>query len=170
MGTRQLFALSKNNCEVWFDPVDSHVATHFKDTPELRRLVQTIVEQTVLLDAAVRFQTDMGRVVGVSDLVATDETDHIVFATRKNRDRPIRFTKSRRPQPCSLVTVVLNRLPPEESGDYDLFTAWIGPDMPPFPGNEGERPESQAFWENHALAWGTQEIVSGSETTTPPWA
>lgn len=164
---KELLGKSKNNIAVYFDASGSHAATHFEDTPELKALVQEVVGRKDLEGDLVKFDTDMGRVVGTSDLVETDASDEIVYAKRKNRDTYASFTKSRPPRPCSTVAVSLNR---QSDGTYELHSAWIGPiDSPSFPGDEKETPESKPFWTSHALVWGRQEIQPGTETTICPW-
>jgi hypothetical protein len=163
---RELFARSRNGVDVLYDPINSHASTHFADTPQIVPIVRTIIESTILTGDPQEFETDTGDTVGNSDLVETDATDLIVYAIRKNRDHYARFTKSRGPQPSSKITV---RLEPLEDTNYELYSAWIGPTTPPFPGTDYEAPESRPFWNKHALAWGTQEIQPGTETTICPW-
>lgn len=162
-----LLGYSKNGLKVTFDPVNSHAATHFEDTPQLASLVKEILANTVLEGELVYFDTDMGRIVGTSDLVETDENDELVYAKRKNRDIYTVFTKSQTPQPSSLVSVYFER---QADGSYALMSAWIGPsDSQPFPGDENETPESKTYWSHHALVWGNQEIQPGTETAECPW-
>lgn len=164
---RELLGKSENGIEVYYDPVGSHTATHFEDTPKLKGLVAEIIANTLLESETMLFDVDMGRVVGTSDLVETDETDEIVYAKRKNRDTYTVFTMSRQPVSCSIVTVALES---QADGSYQLVSAWIGSkDSPPFPGDESATPESKPYWSKHALVWGRQEIQPGTETTQCPW-
>lgn len=160
------FGHSRNGLRVVYDPVGSHVSTHFADTPNLRSLVEKIIAQTEVSGDSMGFETDMGEIVGHSDLVETDETDTIVYAQRPNRDTYMRFTQSRPPQPSSLVTVILTR---QTEDTYNLFSAWIGSLTPAFPGSPREEEGSKAFWETHALAWGNQEVDPDSITRQRPW-
>lgn len=162
----ELFCYTENHIKVVYDPIGSHAATHFADVPELKKLVKEVLEQTVANEDKMWFETDMGRPVGISDLVETDETDEIVYAKRVNRHTYTRFTKSRKPQPSSIVTVAINKL---DNDDYILKSAWIGEVAYSFPDEVDAVPESRDYWNRHALVWGTQEIQPGTETTVCPW-
>ncbi len=166
MADREFFARSKNGIEVTYDPEHSHASTHFADAPQIRPLVQKIIEATDISGDFVEFDTDIGQPIGNSELVETTDDDVIVYAIRKNRDHYARFTKSRGPEPSSIVTLSLTRL---DDKTYDLFSAWLGPLTPSFPGAKFESPESKPFWSKHALVWGTQEIQPGTETADCPW-
>jgi hypothetical protein len=129
-------------------------------------LVRKIIEETDITGDLMEFDTDTGQSIGESGLVETDDNDEIVYAIRKNRDRYARFTKSRKSEMSSMVTISLTRL---DDKTYDLYSAWLGPLTPPFPGSPLATPESKPFWSNHALVWGTQEVQPGTETTECPW-
>jgi hypothetical protein len=166
MPDRELFAISKNGIEVTFDPIYSHTATHFKDTPQIRPFVKETIERTNISGEMMEFDTDTGQLLGSSDLVDIDDSDDIIYAIRKNRDRHMIFTKSRQPQPSSMVSISLTRL---DDKTYDLYSAWLGPQTPPTPNNPLANSQSKPFWSKHALVWGNQEIQAGTETETCPW-
>ncbi len=163
----QFLATSKNNIPVSYDPVDSHATTHFSDTPQLKGLTIEIINGTNLLNDVEYFEKDIGRVVGNSDEVRNDPNDEIVYAKQLNRDVFTSFNKSKSAFPCSLVSLYLVR---QIDGSYELQSAWIGSrNSPPFPGDAAETPESLPYWTTHSLAWGTQKIQPGTETTICPW-
>jgi len=166
MNERELFARSQNGINITYDPLHSHASTHFADTPHIMPYVRNVLENTIVAGDMMRFDADTGVDLGLSGLVETDESDEIVYAVREKRDRPIRFTKSREAVLSRMVSVILTRL---DDGTYDLFSAWLGPQSPPAPNSPHANEESVPFWSNHALVWGTQEIVPGSETTECPW-
>jgi hypothetical protein len=164
---QELLAMSKNDIGVYLDPVYSHTATHFADAPQLRGLVKEIVEKTVLDQDLMLFDTNMGHVIGNSDLVENSENDTIIYAKRINRDIYTSFNMSQPPQPCSIVAISLKR---QSSHSYELLSAWVGStSCPPFPGDIHETPESKPFWMHHSLAWGTQEIQEDTKTMNCPW-
>lgn len=148
MSARKPFAVSKNGINVIYDPIHSHASTHFADTPRIRPFVKQILERTDLSGEIMEFDADTGQELGVSDLVETDGSDAIVYAVRKNRDRHMRFTKSRQPQPSSVVTISLTRL---DDKTYELYSAWLGPQTPPTPNSPLANAESKPFWSKHAL-------------------
>lgn len=163
----EFLATSANGIKVYYDPLDSHAATHFADAPGLKELAQEVTAKTNLLSDVLIFDTDMGRTVGNTDEVANDEGDEIIFAKRKNRTVYTSFNKSKSPQPCSVVSTAFKK---QTDGSYELTSAWIGTaNSPSFPGEPDETPESKPYWLAHSLAWGSQEIQSGTETTISPW-
>ncbi len=167
MSNLEHLATSLNDKEVYYDPIGSHTATHFTDTPQLKELTREILARTVLDQDRMLFDTNLGRVVGHTDLVENDESDVIVYAKRQNRDVYTSFNKTKSPQPCSVVAIGVQKL---DDSKYELASAWIGSiDSPPFPGDENETPESKSYWLKHSLAWGTQEVQAGTETTICPW-
>jgi hypothetical protein len=167
MLNQEYLTTSKNGIAVYYDSINSHTATHFSDTPQLKSLVKEVIEKIELNDESMQFDTHLGRIIGNTDLVSNSENDEIVYAKRKNRNIYTSFNKTKKPQPCSVVAMGLARQP---NGEYDLLSAWIGSvDSPPFPGDEKETPESKPYWMTHSLVWRTQEVQAGSETSVCPW-
>ncbi len=164
---KQPLATSINDKVVWYDTISSHTATHIKDTPGLIELAKEVTQHTKLVSDFQMFHTDMGHIVGNSDLVETVAGDKLLYAKRLNRDNYSVFNLSKSPQPSSLVTTAFEL---QENGTYALVSTWVGPsDSPSFPGTERETPDSKEFWAKHALAWGNQEVQPGTETEICPW-
>ena len=89
-----------------------------------------------------------------------------------------RFVKSRTPEPCSSVVVILKKAD-RQPGVYVLITAFIGRKAEPEPWDqrsfsqqsdpaEAER-LSREFWAANALVWGSEEVFRGTETNECPW-
>lgn len=168
---KQIFLCkSKNGVTVTYDPVDSHVATHLQDTPQLKELLTEAISGMELGGEEIKTHVDMGRVVGTCDVVKVDESDEIVYAVRKNRrdDGLVPFTKSRPGDPCHSVAM---HLVPQADGSYELSSAWIGifGDDEPFPGSLNATSKSVEFWNQRAFVWGSQETLPGTETSKRPW-
>jgi hypothetical protein len=167
MNSQEFLARSRNAKDVYFDPVASHAATHFADTEHLKQLVIQIIQAEILDEPVLLFHRDMGRIVGMSDLVVNDPSDTIMYAKRKNRDTYTSFNMSKAAQPSSLVSVgfVL-----QQDGNYELTSAWVGDaDAPAFPGDQKATESSKEYWTSHSLAWGNQAIVADSLTDQCPW-
>lgn len=111
-------------------------------------------------------EIDFGRPIGESICVRTTTADTIVFAQRPRRLGLTRFVCGRTPEPCSGVVVVLRK---EVTGEYQLATAYIGRRAEPEPWDRYATPNSVAFWNTHALIWGAEQTISGTETTQCPW-
>jgi hypothetical protein len=170
MHNRELLVTTKNTQQVYYDPVDSHAATHFEDTPQLKDLVIEALQKLELTEDKVdELPIDMGRIIGMSDGVTNNPGDEIVYGKRKNRDVYTPFNKTQGSRQSSILVVLLNRISAEA---YVLETAFIGtdePSSPPFPGGVNETAESKPYWMAHSLAYGTQEIQPGTETSKCPW-
>lgn len=144
----------------------SHFETHAKAQPELAAV---LTEALSRIDpngrAFLVAEAQMGHVVGNTSMVKTTANDDIVFAQRPNRKGLTRFARGRDGEPTESVTVVLQ----EREGAYDLISAWVGRPAAPEPWDKRADPETSiAFWSSHALVWGSEEVVPGTETTLPP--
>ena len=87
-----------------------------------------------------------------------------------------RFVKNRKSEPCSSLVVILKV---GDCGEYVLITAFVGTRPEPEPWDErnfaqqadpsAARKAAFRFWLSHALVWGAEPIVPGTETTVCPW-
>lgn len=171
MNNLSLLCKTKDNFEVYYDPISSHAATHFNDAPNLKELVIELLEGLETGGKEIARHFDMGKPIGTMDVVRVDDTDELVYATRMNResDGLVPFVKSRKGNPCPYVAV---HLVPQLNGVYILESAWIGTfggDDEPFPMAKDATPRSVEFWSKHAFVWGSQGIEPESVTTTRPW-
>ncbi|MBC7299429.1 hypothetical protein [Nocardia salmonicida] len=167
MSVPRLLCRSRDGVAVTYDPVGSHAATHFADTPGLLEATALVLGRMSIVGGPRVNTSDAGYIVGTSDLVPIRSGDRIVYAQRTGRDVYSVFNCSRDPWPCSLVTTVLEE--PDEKGARLLRTAWVGTAAPPFPGDQCSSPESLDFWSQNALAWGNQQVRPGTVTTVCPW-
>jgi len=159
--------ISKNGKRVLVDLIGSHAATHIKDEPSIEALLTEVIPKQVLTGDYLQYHIDMDREIGVTNCVATDRTDDIVWAKRNGRDGYTVFTKSRQSQPSSLLTVAFEKL---DESSYKLVSTWIGEaDSPSFPDTPRATPESKPYWSSHALVWGSQAVQPGTETKICPW-
>lgn len=157
---------TKNGFHVFVDIEHSHAATHLKENPKLLEYVKEIIPGIEGMGAFVHVERDMGKEIGKTDLVKTDEHDEIVYAKRPHRSVYARFVKNKTPIPTNWITVILKQ---SGADTYQLRTAFIGRLTPSFPGGDYLPEKSNAFWKDHALVWGSQEIIPGTETTNCPW-
>lgn len=157
---------TKNGCKVYVDMEVSHAATHFADDPHLLDLVKEALSKIEPTEDMVRMEIDMGRIVGDAGVVETDEGDDIVYAMRPHRERYSRFVKNKSAEPTQYITLNLRK-----KGEklYYLYTAFIGKLVPSFPGGDYLPEQSREFWSKHALIWGKQVVVPGTETKRCPW-
>ncbi len=151
--------------------------SHLKDHPDVLG---------ILPEALAKISTDgrdflieeviFDRIIGETICVPTGFEDEIVFAKRPNRFGYTRFVKNREAIPTKSVVIILKKA---EGNQYVLITAFIGSLSPAEPwdtrnfkkfGNfKKAQKESLDFWNTHALVWGVEEVLPGTETTICPW-
>jgi hypothetical protein len=165
MVSYELFGRTRNGTAVFIQPGQTHAATHFTDSPRLSALVKVALPRITATAKNVQTDYDFGKAIGDTDLLSTNANDVIVYAKRLHRKTYARFAKHRRPVKTSHITVVLQKI---DKG-YLLISAWIGPSVPPFPGDRRKWSDSKAFWEHHALVYGRQSIDESSVTDICPW-
>ncbi len=163
--SKQYLGKTRNGIDVYVDK-NSHASTHFIDQPKLLEAVKEIIPTIEATDDVIQDNFDLGREVGVTDLLETTDEDEILYAKRPSRqDQYSRFVKNKTSQPTSWVTIDLRNI----QDKYELRTAFFGKLTPSFPGGKFMADQSEKFWSTHALVWGSQEILTGTETSEWPW-
>lgn len=162
---KKFFATSKNGVRVYLDTTTSHALTHFAHNPKLREVTRQLISEIKIKGEIIRINKDMGEIVGLTDLVETNKKDEIIYAIRPLREIYTRFVKGKKSSPTSWVTIDIRK----ENNGYFLYTAFVGHLIPSFPGGDYLSGQSKKFWSKHALVWGCEEIVSGTETKKCPW-
>jgi hypothetical protein len=146
------------------------------------RIESLIREALIKIDSRgrdfVEEAVDFGRPIGETICVVTDEHEQIVFAKRPRRGGHSRFVLGRQPEPCSSLMLVL-KATGQDKREFILITAFVGYKPQPEPWDERyffqqKNPDeatkkSQEFWVKHALIWGAEDIITGSETSVCPW-
>jgi len=112
-------------------------------------------------------EVDFGRPIGQTICVATRPGDEIVYAQRAHRRGLSRFVKNRTPEVCSCITIILKRDVLEDY--YIVVSSFVGYRSEPEPWDRNANGNSLAFWAAHALVWGHEQIIPGTETTQCPW-
>lgn len=156
------------------DRADSHVATHTSVHAVLAEALKKIhaSERGFIIE-----EIQMGRIIGETICVATGPGDQIIFGKRPNRWGLTRFVKNRKSEQSSSVVVILKKA--EGNDFFTLITAFVGAMAPPEPWDQrtfsqkpdpkGAEKESKEFWSTHALVYGCEEILKGTETSKCPW-
>lgn len=114
-------------------------------------------------------EVDFGRLVGETVCVPTGPGDQIVFVKRPRRFGHSRFVMNREPEPCPSVVLILKAADGQGDGDYVLVTAFVGHRPEPEPWDRNATAQSRAFWGSHALVWGSEPTIPGTETDRCPW-
>lgn len=165
--SKQFVAKSKNGFDVYVEVETSHAATHLKNHPELFELMKEVISEYEIVQDTIRFETDMGREVGMADLVTVTEKDEVFYAKRPNREKYTVFVKNRKPEPTSYITIELRK---KNDSEYEVFTVFIGRLTPSLPlGKDDLNQTNREFWKTHALATGAQDFIEETMTTECPW-
>ena len=127
--------------------------------------MKKVISDLDILEKMICIEKQMDEYIGCTDLVETKEGDEIVYALRPLRSIYSRFVKNKKSVPSKWVTLNIRK----EKEMYVLHTAFVGRLTPSFPGDDYLPDQSKEFWACHALVWGSQEIIPGSETDKCPW-
>lgn len=161
MGTQGLeFLGTLKGGQKVFDRPNSHLHAG------VRELLAEALARVETTAAFHKEAVDFGRIVGETTCVATSGDDEVVYAQRPKRAGLTRFVKNRQAEPCSSVVVILKRI---EEWDYLLITTFIGNLSESEPWDRNATEKSVEFWNTHALIWGSEEVIPGTETSICPW-
>lgn len=163
---RFLIAKTLNGREVYVNFIKSAAGKYLNQQPYLVKLIQGLLELKELEKLEELIEHDMGRVIGNTEIVKTNEKDVIFYAQRNKTSVYSRYVKNRPPAPSSVLTVVLIQ---DEDGNYEISDTWIGNFCPPFPGDEKATKKSKSFWDEHALIMDLQGVQSKSITKVCPY-
>ena len=127
---------------------------------------ETVCDMLAAASGLIIDQKDMGRDIGTTDILKTDDSDYIYYAQTLKTDVYSRFAKNRYPQQSRMLTMIFNQ---DDEGNYEIQDLWIGPSSPAFPGDEYETGNSKTYWKTHALAQNAKMIRSKSITKICPY-
>ncbi|MGI0133528.1 MAG: hypothetical protein ACREBW_01025 [Candidatus Micrarchaeaceae archaeon] len=161
-----MVGVSRNGREVYVGIINSAAGRVFSRQPHLVHITKTVVETLDLAGGELCLTRDMGRIIGNTNIVATSPKDSIFYARQMKHTDTSRFVKNRSMEPSSELSIVLTE---DANGNYELKEVWIGPACPPFPDASNAREESEAYWLDHALTAGSEQIDSQSITSTCPY-
>lgn len=161
-----IVGVSANNHQVYTSIINSAAERCFSRQPYLVSLVRGIVESLDLNGPVMNVTRDMGRAIGNTNIVATEDKDQIFYAQRPKHDDVLRFVKNRPMEPSSELSVTLRK---DDDGNYELVNVWIGPACPSFPGADGASEDSKPYWQTHALTAGSELISAQSVTSVCPY-
>jgi hypothetical protein len=116
----------------------------------------------------IKVTIDFRETIGHTHRVRTGPEDEIIYAQRCGRKGVTRFVKNRQPEPTSCLTIKLHR---KKDKTYELRTAYLGEagKTEPWAARLKEDAEllekAYDFWNEHALCWGTEKVIPGTETS-----
>ncbi len=157
---------SNNGQFVYVNLVSSNAAKYLSRQPQVLNLLREAITTLDLIDDEMSIEQDMGRVIGNTDIVETGEKDTIYYAQPNKEKYFLRFAKNRYPAPCERISIIFKK---DDTGDYEVTDTWIGPCIPPFPGEEDESKKSLEYWENHALVQDAKSVKTKTITKECPY-
>jgi hypothetical protein len=162
------FMLDESNDEyhIYVNLISSPAGHYLSRRPHIIALLKELLADKPLRGEQIIIERDMGRDIGTTDVIATNDKDTIYYAQPIKSDVYSRFARNRYPQASNLLTVVVVR---DSEGNYEVKDTWIGANHPAFPGDEHETTESKEYWQNHALVQDAQAIQSRSITKSCPY-
>ncbi|HEX3568437.1 MAG TPA: hypothetical protein VHT70_02040 [Candidatus Saccharimonadales bacterium] len=157
---------TRNGMQVQVDLIGSQAARHIAQQPRLLMLAKEVLEKIAAKGATVNVECDMGRPIGYSFLVATKDTDTILYARLLKDEIYTRFVKNGKPFSTPYLTVSLTQ---DKDNNYELSDIWIGRLTPPRPGSVNETTESRSYWLEHAFVLDNQPLQLRTVTKTCPY-
>jgi hypothetical protein len=129
-------------------------------------LIKEVVDAMRPRGAEMVLEHDLGRTIGHTDIVTTDDADSVFYAQPIKNVVFSRFVKNRAMPPSQKLTIILRQ---DDIGNYEITNTWIGPSCPPFPGDELATDTSIEYWQTHALVADSQAIQAKSITKVCPY-
>lgn len=163
---RYVITQSPSGYEIYVNLISSPAGRYLSRRPYVLNLLKEVLADAKPSKSRVVMEQDMGRVIGNTDIVETSDADVIYYAQPLKKRVFSRFAKNRTPSPSRKLTMLLVQ---DEDGNYELKDTWIGPSIPPFPGDEHETAKSKSYWENHALVQDSEALQSKTITKTCPY-
>ncbi len=151
---------------VYVDMLSKTAGRFLNHQPYVVGLVKEVLLERDLKDQSIEIEEDMGRVIGVTDVISTSDTDLIYYARPVGSTQYMRYAKNRLPTPSNLLTLRLTR---DDSGDYEVTEVWIGPNTPPFPTAEAIDEKCRDYWDTHAVAHKAHPVQSRTVTKVAPY-
>jgi hypothetical protein len=163
---RYVITLTRNGKTIYVNLINSSAGRYLNRQPYVITLIRDVLTPIKISGVRVAIERDMGRVIGNTDIVETNETDTIFYAQPQKKNFFSRYAKNRFPAPSHKLTVILEK---DTQGDYEIIDTWIGPCSPPFPGDVNETVKSRSYWENHALVLDIQAVQPKTLTKDCPY-
>ena len=157
---------SRNGRQVYVSIINSAAGRYFARQPHLVGIAKTVVEMLNLTGSELSITQDIGRNIGNTNIVTTDDKDTIFYARLLKKSQTLRFVKNRSMELSSELSITLLE---DSEGNYELIDAWIGPACPPFPDASNAHADSKTYWLSHALTAESEHVDPHSMTRVCPY-
>ncbi len=151
---------------VYINMISSNAGHYLSRRPYVINLIKEALTNKPLNGQRVIVEVDMGREIGNTDIVSTQDNDNIYYAKPIKNDTFYRFAKNKYPHPSRKLSIILIK---DAEDQYEIVDTWIGPLKPPFPGDTNESSDSKQYWQEHALVHEAQMIQTKTITKICPY-
>ncbi len=163
---RYVVTSTDDGSEVYIDLLNSSAGKYLSRRPYLLAIIKEAVEKNSLNKNRTVIEQDMGRKIGTTDIISTEDKDSIYYALPIKSKTYSRFAKNRYPQQSDTLTLIVDR---DNDGNFEISNTWIGAYCPAFPGDDNETKDSRNYWEGHALVHDSITIQSKTITKDCPY-
>jgi hypothetical protein len=144
------------------DQIGSHVHGDLKNRLQMVAKRITCADREYFSEV-IKFPTNIGK----NNCVPVTWKDEVMYAKRIGRKKYSKFVLNSAPTPTDSITIYLQR----KQGIYLIKSCYYG-DSLQFDVSEGHEFEvdTYAFWENHAIVYGSEPIDQSTITYICPWS
>ena len=155
-----------NNKEVYVCLTQGPLSVQVGRNPHLLRLASEVLAKQTLSGQEVVQEYDLGRDIGYSEILETTQGDAVFYAKIARTPYFTRFVKHRKNDQTSTLSL---QLVADDDGNYELQNIWVGSLYPPSPDSIEQTSKSSSYWENHAVVYNGQSILSSTITKECPY-
>jgi len=157
---------TRNGTYVYVNLIGSQAARHIAQQPQLLKLAKEMLAQKTVHGIRTSIEQDMKRPIGYSLVVATTDSDTILYGRLVKDEVYTRFVKNGKPLATNYLTITLRQ---DDDSNYELSDIWIGRMIPPRPGSTNETDDSKPYWSNHAFVLDSQALQVRTMTKVCPY-
>jgi hypothetical protein len=144
------------------DQIGSHVHGDLKNRLQMISKRVTCADREYFSEV-IKFPTNIGK----NNCVPVTWKDEVLYAKRIGRKKYSKFVLNRTPTPTDSITIYLQR----KQGIYQIKSCFYG-DINSVGGGEDIdfAADTNLFWENHAIVYGSESIDQSTITYICPWS
>lgn len=157
---------SRNGKHIYAHLTNSIIAQTLSRQPRLGTLLAEALSGIDLTEPTIHIEHDMGRSVGYAEIVATKPEDTIFYAQQVRTKTYTKFVKNRKAESTQYVSFSLQQ---DDAGEYEVTWVNIGKASPSTPDQTTATDASSPYWDNHAVVYNGQPLITSSITKTSPF-
>jgi hypothetical protein len=164
--SRHFIGTTNNGKEIYANLLQRPLSAQISRNPHLLALVKEAAGSLSPAQATLIVEKDMGRTIGYSEHLVTQENDYIFYARQLKSEAFTRFVKNRKSVATSILTF---RLEEDADGNYEITDVWIGKNYPPSPDESDDEALSKEYWSTHAVVFNGQPIMASTVSKECPY-